>query len=391
MLPNVLDDLEVVGAVVVWMVTVARVCMVTQPNSRLLWLALLTLALGQTLQVEAVYRAVEDVVGTPGSAAVIKHGFALFAAANTAAVVGSLLPPDARARNPRRTWAGFAIALAVSVLPWLIDPPTTLAPSLAHRAEYYDDTWRSLLNWGAFLGYLGWALWVASRLCWRFRRVEEHAPTRTAVTLVGAGTTIGLGYIVEKTITVLGWLSGHGPALVEFDQAAEAAVLALSVSLIAIGTAYEAAWDRVADRQRDRRLRAIWKGLAPFVARLRHEFADIEHPGALTAAERVVAEVAVIHEGLRRLTAYAPPPTDHPHSAAGDLALYRQAGWLLQALTAKATRRPPSYSITSPPVADSGRTIETARYLTALYAQTGIIERSLRTTARATEATEVRT
>lgn len=389
MLSNALNDLEVIAAAVGWLVTVVRVGMVTQANSRLLWVALLTLTVGQTLQVEGVYRAVEETLGSPGSAAVIKHGFALFAAANTVAVVGSLLARDAPARNPGRTWAGFAIALAVSILPWLVDPPTTLAPSLAHRAEYYDPTWRSGLHWAAFLGYLGWTLWVASRLCWRFRRVEAHAPTRAAVTLVGLGTTIGLGYIAEKAVTVLGWLSGHGPALVEFDQAAEAVVLALSVSLIAIGTAYEAGWNRLDRRRCDRQLRAVRKDLAPFVAQLRREFTDIETPVAMTPAERLVAEVAVIHEGLRRLTAYAQPPEDDAPPGACAVGLHGQAGWLHRALTAKATQPTPSYPIASSPVTDSGQTVETARYLTSLYAQAGIIERKMGGPPQATAMAKV--
>lgn len=372
----------------VWTVTLLRVRMVTQANSRLLWFALLTLTLGQTLQIEGVYRAVEDLVGAPGSAAVLKHSFALFSAANTAAVVAHLLPPGAQPHTPRRTWLAFSAALAVSALPWLIDPPRTLPPSLQHRAEYYDNTWHSLVHWASFLGYLGWALWVASRLCWRFRRVEEHAPTRTAVTLVGLGTTIGGAYIVEKTITVLGWWWGHGPALIKFDQAAEAAVLALSVSLIAIGTAYEAGWDRLAARRRDRQLREQWRGMAAFLDQLQREFPDIETPAALTTAERLVAGVAMIHEGLRRLTAYAPPPSPHTHGVIDDdLALCRLAGWLHQALTAKKTGAPGAYPITGSPVADTGRTDHTARYLLSLYKQTETIERSLRTPTRATTAT----
>jgi len=365
--------------------------MVTQADSRLLWFALLTLTLGQTLQIEAVYQAVQNLVGAPGSAAVLKHSFALFSAANTAAVVAYLLPRGAQPHTPRRTWVAFSASLAVSVLPWLIDPPRTLPPSLRHRAEYYDNTWHSLVHWASFLGYLGWALWVASRLCWRFRRVEEHAPTRTAVTLVGLGTTIGGAYIVEKTITVLGWWWGHGPALIEFDQAAEAAVLALSVSLIAIGTAYEAGWDRLAARRRDRQLRQQWRGLAVFVDHLQREFPDIETPAALTTAERLVAGVAMIHEGLRRLTAYVPPPSAQAGGRIGDdLDLYRLAGWLRQALTAKARDAPAAYPITGSPVADTGRTDQTARYLLSLYRQAETIERSLRTPTPATTATEVR-
>ena len=323
--PDVLNDLELLGAIVVWAVTVARVRMVTQAHSRLLWLALLTLALGQTLQVEGVYRAVETAFGSPGSAAAVKHGFALFAAANTAAVVETLLPPTTATLQHRRPWGGLALALAISVSPWLISPPTRLAPSLYNRAEWYDTTWRSAVNWIPFLAYLGWALWEASRVSWRFRRAElDRSAARTGVTLVGLGTSIGFAYIVEKVVTILAWWSGHGPSFVEFDQAAEAAVLASSVSLIAIGTGYEAGWDRWQARRRHRQIDATWDDLKPIVHRMREEFPDVDVSLTLRQEERIVAGVAAVHEALRQLTAYAPVPVIEPSATGEVLALHPQ-------------------------------------------------------------------
>lgn len=386
-LSNLLNDLELIGAVVVGGVTLARIGLIRTASSRLLWFALLTLAVGQTLQVEDVYRAVETFVGTPGAAALIKHSGALFAAANTAAVVGTLVP-GAQSRDRRRAWIGLAIALPISLAPWLISPPTGLAPALAIRAEYYDTTWRSAVHWIAFLAYLGWALWVASRCCWKFRRIEEHAPTRTAVTLVGLGTTIGGGYIIEKTITVLAWLTGHGPSLIEFDQAAEAAVLAMSVSLIAIGTAYETVAARLSSYGREREAQRLWRRLSPLIDRLSRQYPDIQIPGGLTGQEQVVAGVAMAHEALRRLTAYAPPP-QRPQTNDADLTAYREAAWLRRALLTKEHGQPAQFPITAAPLADTGRTMEAGRYLTALYNQAGTIERSLATPTGSTRGTEV--
>lgn len=388
-LSGLLNDLELVGAVVVGAVTVLRVGMIRQANSRLLWFALLNLAVGQTLQVEGVYREVEQLVGTPGAAALIKHGAALFAAANTAAVVGTLLP-RAEPHNHRRPWVGLAAALVLSAAPWVISSPTHVPAALANRAEYYDPTWRSAVHWLAFLGYLGWSLWVAASICWRFRRVEEHAPTRTAVTLVGLGTTIGGGYILEKAITVIAWLAGYGAHTVELDQAAEAAVLASSVSLIAIGTAYEAAMERIYARRREQDFRRVWRGLRPLVDQLEREYPDIQAPGSLTPPERVVASVAMIHEALKRLTAYAPPPRMSTAGTDDDLATYHAAAWLRQALATKAAGGPAAFAITASPIADTGRTTDAARYLTAVYDQAGTIERSLAAPPGWTGATEVR-
>lgn len=370
------NDLELVGAVVIWVVTIARIGMTRQADSRLLWFALLTLAIGQSLQVEAVYHRVEQATGVVGGAAVVKHGFALLAAASTAAVVQALRPGSAERLRQGRPWIWLVPAILVLIAPWLLSPPRQLAPALTGRAEWYDTTWRSPLHWAAFLAYLGWALWGAARISWKFRKVETDGPTRTAVTLVGIGTTVGLGYIVEKAITVGAWLSGNGPAFTVFDQVAEACVLAASVSLIAIGTGYEAAWNRLHARTARRQLTVTTARLEPMADRLRHEFPAIEAPIALELDERLVGEVAWVHEGLRQLTAFLPPPAQ-TQGVGGDGALCDQAAWLNRALTIKASGRRPRFTLTTAPVADDGPSTDTALYLIALWEHTERIGQTL--------------
>ncbi|MCW2539640.1 MAG: hypothetical protein JWN95_1365 [Frankiales bacterium] len=362
MLRDVLDNLQLTGAIVVWVVTVTRVAMIRKPSSRVLWFALFALAVGQTLQVEPVYRAVDNAAGTPGAAALVKHAAALFAAANTASIVATLV--GAKPRNQQRARLAMAVALMLSVVPWLIRPPAAVPPSLLQRAEYYDSTARGLVHWMAFLSYLGWTLWIASRICWRFRRIESNRDSRIGVTMVGAGTTIGLGYVAEKTLTEVAWASGHGPAFVLFDQTAEAIILAASVSLIAVGTAYQAATTRIAQRIGHHRDHAAWQRIRPLALRLQVEFPDIQTPVGLSSSERLVAALATTHEGLRRLTAYLPP------SSLAEAALTRRdcaAHWLHEALSIKAAGNPPQHAMTALPLSDSGLTRESAIDLALVY------------------------
>jgi len=378
MLPGSLNALQLIGAAVVCSVTLLRVDLLRQSrNSRLLWLAMASLSVGQSLQVESVYQHVEAITNVPGSAAIIKHVAALFAAANTAAVVDLLLRADMPHRAGRRTWFGLGAAAVIATAPWIIDPPAAVPTVLIHRAEYYDTTWRSVVHWAAFLSYLCWALAVASRLCWHYRQVETHQTTRTAVSLVGAGTTIGLGYVVEKAVTVIAWAAGRGtPAVITFDQAVEAVVLACSVSLIAIGTGWEAGHVWLSRRRYQHECRRARRDVQPLLTLLRREFPSLKPPATLaTASERVVSAVALIYDGLRWLTTYAPPPTTPGEAADGDdLARYQQAAWLRDALARKAAGQAPRYPITTPPINDTGQSVEAARYLSALYRQAGTID-----------------
>lgn len=376
-----LDRLQAAGAVIVWSVTAARVGMLRSSAGRAYWSALAALAVGQTLQVQAIYAGVEQLCGTPGAAAVIKHAAALIAAANTAAVVATLLPGADRARG-RRAWAWAGLALIGSTAPWLLDPPARTPAALAHRAEYFDASWRSLIHWGFFLAYLGWALWTASAVCWRYRRLEQPGPTRTGVTLVGAGTTLGLGYVVEKAVTALAWSAGRGPATVAADRAAEALILGISVALIAVGSSYTAAADRITAARDRRRALQAWRALQPLTVRLQTEFPDLGMPIALTATERLVAAVAAAQEGLRRLTAYQPPPA-HAHAhvtddtgqqPTGETIVGEGAGWLSRALAAKSSGEQPRHLVSAPPLPDTGATLATADQLTALYAAAATME-----------------
>lgn len=365
---QLLDHLQLVGAVAVGAATLLRIPLIRSAESRPFWYALLSLTLGQTLQIEGPYQAVDHLLRTPGTAAVLKHACALFSAANARAVVLTMLPASSiRLRNRRSPWPVLAVALTVSAAPWLISPPNVLSPALAHRAEYFDPGWRSVIHWAAFLGYLSWTLWGSIVLTRLYRRSSPPSGTRTGSSLVGLGMAIGFSYIAEKSITVIAWASNWGPQFVRFDQTSEAITLSVTVTLIAVGACWEHA-SRTVVYSLLRHHRDIMnrKALTQFAEEIRTSFPELRTPDALPVGEQVVAALAVIHEGLRRLTAYA-EYTEPSTTSDQQALLTAQSTWLRHALMAKDKGGKPKWTVSASPVADSGGTDNTIRYLIQLH------------------------
>lgn len=352
-----------------WTVSLARCTMIRSRDTRLAWLAMASLAAAQLLQVEAGYRAFEATTGIVGSAAVVKHMLALLSAACVATAGIEALAPAGTAttwRTRRATWIALALATVISVAPWVIDRPPQLAPALAHRSEYFDPTWRSTIHWSAYLAYLGWALATSARACWRFRAATPSSAPRTALTLVGIGTALSLSYIAEKAIIVALWIGHDGPGTVMVDQVAETVIVLVALPLIALGCAYEPLADIVDELRRRRRYRRAARQLAPFAQRARREFPHLTTSVARAADEQVIAATAAIHESLRQLTAYVPCPES---GLAPADQLDHQAQWLSDALAVKAAGEPPTFAVTTAPIGDAGRSLDSARTLAALYAQ----------------------
>ena len=360
---SIFNELQLMGALVLLVVTVSQVQLLRNPESRPFWFAQLTLLIGQSLQVYWPYHYLDTTIGVPGSAAVVKHLFALCSAANASAVVLTLMPSGAMpVRGVRKyPWPLFGVAALAATLPWLVDPPTTLSPLLQNRAEYFDNTARSLIHWTAFLTYLGWTLYGPVRLTRTFRKTRPPRHTRVAVGLVGLGMAIGGLYVLEKAIVVIAWLIGRStPGLVLFDQIAEALVLSVSVTLIALGAGWESLTAHVERVQLHRRRRAQVRDLAPFAQLIGTCYPELQPPTDLQTDQQLVANVALIHEGLRRLTAYSTFQT------AANI-VTTQADWLRQVVNMRMRREPPTATLSAPPVTDLGESDSTVAYLVRLY------------------------
>jgi hypothetical protein len=369
---TVLDALPYAAVISMWTVSIARWKMALARDTRFAWTAMVSLAAAQLLQVEPGYRAFENATGVVGSAAVAKHALTLISAASVAvASTEALIPHDGPPPRLRRwmPWVGLTAALALSIAPWVIDTPRRLPPTLGGRAEYFDATWRSAVHWTVYLAYLGWALGIATRACWRFRTATDESASRKAFTWVGLGTAVSLAYTAEKAVVVVVWLCGGGSlTVVLVDQAAEAAICLVGLPLIALGCSYEALVVHVAEFRRQTQFRRALRAIKPFAEVVYKRF-----PYMRTAFsprkpdERVVAAVAAIHEALRQLTSYYPVP--EIDQLAHEERTARQAQWLLRALASFDLGRAPTLDVTAGPVDDTGHSLDSAWALAAVYTQ----------------------
>ncbi len=300
------------SAIVVW----RRDMMVHRHRDRSLWLALALLAVAVPLYIGPIYRAVEGAVGIIGSAAVLRHGIAVLAALAVLVLVSGLSGvPTSRRRTAE---VGLCIlALTVMTVPFVVAPPAGVGAALVGRTEYYDATWRSGVHWAAYLAYMAWAVGGAAVFCHRLLVHAAPGPVRSGLILVRAGTGTGLIYLFLKACVVVAWITGFGPSTVAFDYPAEVALLSVALSLIAVGSAYEAV-ARQARRALTwaRLVRTLWtlyplwqilQTNAPHITRLPpEEIRRLDLAPLDTLSIHLVDRAVEIRDGLLDLRAYAP-------------------------------------------------------------------------------------
>lgn len=302
------DALHTVAALCLGVLTGARTSMLRGTvTARCLWVALALLGLCQALQVQPVYRTLEDLTGLPGSAALTIHALTVLAAVATRALHDSLDPgrPAGLDRRPVLLAAG---ALLVMGTAYGLAPPTEVPTALAHRSEYYDATAGTAVVWTAYLLYLNWSLAGMFAATRRFAGQAQPGPTRTGLRLGAAGIAVGFGYVALKVVVVAGWLAGHGPALVQPDAIGEALVLTCCLLLIATGSAYEALNSRVAGlpraltrRRSLRQLRRLARVLAQSSPGAQYRLpAQDDH-------QRLILRVTDIRDAQRSLRAHTEP------------------------------------------------------------------------------------
>lgn len=309
------DVIHAAAAAILWMVVLYRIGMVRESGTqRSLWLALACLACGQTLQVEMAYDAVEGLAGVSGSAAIAKHVFALGAAAGVLLLLRGL---TGAAAGVRRLAALGGLSLAAMLTPLAFGQPVDVPVELEQRAEFYGSSWPWVVHWVAFVSYLSWALAGATRLCAHYSRHASAGPLRTGLRLIGLGTAVGFGYVALKVVVVGVSALDLSAALIRVDEVAEAAILACSVVLIAIGSGYEALARRwftlagnIAMRRSLRRLHPLWRALCiavPYIALSPATAGRSLLPVPFATRDQLYRRVMEIRDGLLALRPYAAP------------------------------------------------------------------------------------
>ncbi len=386
-----MDDVIHAGAsVILWVVVLARAGMVRGPaTQRSLWFALACLACGETLHVQPVFAVAEATLGV-GGATVVKQAFTIGAATGVLLLLRGI---TGAVGGQRRLVALTAAATLAMAAPLLLAAPTDAPANLGEQAETYTSSWAWTTHWAAILTYLGWALVATTKLCLNYSRRAAPGPLRTGLQFIGAGTTAGLLLLALKVAVLTAGFAGAGRLFAGVGEAVEAALLACSLLLIAVGSGYEGVVaarvrlvEALAARRSLCRLRPLWRLMYATVPYI------VLTPGArgvlgarFSTRDRLYRRVMEIRDGLLALAPYAHPDVRHrarlDAGAAGkqgaDADAVAEAVWLSVAVRAKTHGQSPPRVATGQRVLGSGSFAEEVRWLehlAAAYEQCPLVE-----------------
>jgi hypothetical protein len=249
--------------------------------------------------------------------------------------------------------------VAVASVAYLVspDPPTGAA---AGHPEVFGTTWGVRVHWALFLAYIAWYLTAMVAVGVRYRRDAAVPELRTGMLLLAAGSAVGYAYVVEKVAVLAVWDPADAARVLPLDAAAQDAVLAVSLSLTAVGTAWEAisarrrqvvATLRLARSLRD--LAPLWRALTAaepgVVLPTGPPGLGVVRPSRLARELRLrrVRRLTEIRDGVRHVRRYAGDDVGaatvraaHAHGLTGTgAAAAAEAAWLTVALRAKAAGR----------------------------------------------------
>lgn len=313
---GLIDGLHASAAVLLGSWAVAHCSALREPQQRSVWVAVAALSATQLIRVTPVHQGIEAAWG-PGWDAVLYVGLFM--------VVGlagrdflHLMHGDDRRARARSAGVGVA-ALALSIVPWVVDAPTAAHPSQDGAPTYYDAGWQAAWHAAVVVTYLGWVEVTLVRHYAAGARRAHWAGAHhvsTGIWLVTAGVGIGLLSLLGHAYTEAMWLLGRGALVDAPADGVDSAVILTAVVLPGLGVAWpmlmsrveswrETRSERVLRRQVDA-LRPHWAWLvgelpeiSPFAAALRRTPGDFEQLDFHRM--RMVAE---IHDATRRLSLY---------------------------------------------------------------------------------------
>lgn len=209
--PAVLGQLDFIGVLVIWVVTVLRApAVVRQPQQRPLWLAVGLAGIAMTLQIKWISDGVVQIIDSPHRTTLIKEFVGLFAA--TAVVDFIVKIVDLR----RITFIAYPSAFLIAGVLLCLDVTspahgTHVIPNDPSRAATPCTAY-----WLILLSYHLTVCISCAVVCWRFARRAERGPLRSGLRLFGVGISLA-GLLMTLSLvdlfTRLAWIPELYPSV----------------------------------------------------------------------------------------------------------------------------------------------------------------------------------
>ncbi|MER6047228.1 MAB_1171c family putative transporter [Streptomyces sp. NPDC001793] len=257
--------LETVILAFLWAVAVWRAMKaVHYPRQRPLTVAFVALAIVMTLSQDFIASWLDEALSVSSVTALLKHLSGLVASGAVLEFI-SQMAGQSTGRRARRTRFGLGVAAGITMtaaFPFLprAESRTFLSDSIGSGATQ--------VYWGTWLLYLGTALALATKLCWRQARQAPAGRLRVGLGFVGSGTAVGMLYVLNKLAFVALGYAGYCPPF-SASETLQINNLLLNVSLllIVLGTTLPASFfGTIIQTVRDYRalhdLYPLWRALS---------------------------------------------------------------------------------------------------------------------------------
>ncbi|MFE7295126.1 MAB_1171c family putative transporter [Streptomyces sp. NPDC057579] len=256
--------LETVILLLLWAIAVWRASKAMRlPRQRPLTTAFTALAVVMTLSQDAIATRLDEALGISSVATLFKHLGGLVASGAVLEFI-SQMAGQATSRRARLTRYGLGVAAGITItaaFPFL--------PRSENRNFLVDSAGGApaQVYWGTWLLYLGTALALATKLCWRQARQAPVGRLCVGLGLVGSGTAVGMLYALNKLTFVVLYYAGYSPPFSSSETLKiNNLLLNLSLLFIVLGTTLPARFvDITVQTMRDYRalqeLYPLWRAL----------------------------------------------------------------------------------------------------------------------------------
>lgn len=274
-------------AVLLWLITLWRAPGAWRnPQKRPLWSAFAILATEMLLSSDSAILWFDSATGINSGSALVKHMCAVvaagcvvaFLAGAVASSTGEKDRPDGRASRyaHARTVIPAVTVLVMAVLfAWMERPREEIDLFVA----YPRDSWVLAYNI-TWITYFGWAMLTAARLSWQWSRRPGPPLLRYGLTLICAGTSIGIVYAAHRLSMLLIPRLGLHPLPAGVNHTLNVFLAVVPLLLIAVGSTMPAVpklHQALAHHYDHVLLYSLWDTLTSTAPHVRLE----EHPGRL--------------------------------------------------------------------------------------------------------------